>query len=221
MMYKQKSSKRQRLVRAAALAPALTLAVAMFQTAPVPRAITALSEISLSGASPAASASPAPTASVSSGKVTEFSSEHEMAMADSGQKEKTPSHKARTEAKADASDGDVVLNAAYTMPEYPGGMQAMMKYLMENIHFPENPEAAMGCVVVKFVVKSDGKVSDVNILKSVGPEADAEAIRVVKSMPDFTPGRNENGEAVSVHYTLPINFAVEPAVPDAATKSAN
>ncbi|MCP9768659.1 TonB family protein [Lacihabitans sp. LS3-19] len=95
-------------------------------------------------------------------------------------------------------------------PEYPGGTTAMYKYLGENIKYPSEAQKAnmQGKVYVKFVIKSDGKIDKINIVKSVSPELDNEAIRVVQNMPYWRPAM-QNGKAVSVYYNLPINFKLD------------
>lgn len=103
---------------------------------------------------------------------------------------------------------------AYTvveeMPEFPGGESALMKYLIKNIKYP--PEAReqniQGKVVVKFIVTRVGKIDSVYVLKPIHASLDEEAIRVIKSMPDWKPGK-QNGKAVNVYYSLPINFKLE------------
>lgn len=106
---------------------------------------------------------------------------------------------------------DVVLTAADKMPQYPGGEVAMMKFLAENIRYPETAMKAktQGRVVVKFIIdKNTGKVTEPTIMRSVSPELDAEALRVISSMPAFTPGE-VNGKPVSVYYTLPVSFKLD------------
>lgn len=95
-------------------------------------------------------------------------------------------------------------------PEYPGGTTAMYKYLGENIRYPSEAQKAnkQGKVYVKFVIKSDGKIDNINIVKSVSPELDNEAIRVVQNMPNWRPAE-QNGKPVSVYYNLPINFKLD------------
>ena len=103
-----------------------------------------------------------------------------------------------------------VYQSVEVMPEFPGGVMEMMKFLQMNIQYP--PMAAAnkidGRVVVQFIVDKTGKVGDVKVVRSVNDELDAEAVRVVKSMPDFTPGR-QDGKPVSVWYTLPISFKLQ------------
>lgn len=93
------------------------------------------------------------------------------------------------------------------MPEYPGGMQAMIEFLQTNIKYPEDAakQKVEGRVMVEFVVETDGSVSDVHVAKQVFPSLDAEAIRVVQAMPKWTPGK-EKGKVVRVKYNLPIVF---------------
>ncbi len=96
------------------------------------------------------------------------------------------------------------------MPLYPGGFQEMFKYLQNNINYP--PQATIahieGRVIVAFIIEKDGSLSDVRIAKSVHPLLDAEAIRVVSSMPKWNPGL-ENGDPVRVKYTIPITFRLK------------
>lgn len=97
--------------------------------------------------------------------------------------------------------------AVDVLPQYPGGEAAMMQYLMNNVKYPAEAAAAQeeGRVVVKFVVEADGTIGNVEIIKSVSPTLDAEAARVIKAMPRWTPGRS-NGQAVACTYSLPVTF---------------
>lgn len=96
------------------------------------------------------------------------------------------------------------------MPMYPGGDEALLGYLRDNIHYPtvaaEN--GVQGRVVVGFVVERDGSITDVKILRGVDPSLDREAMRVVKSMPKWTPGK-QNGSAVRVKYQVPVSFRLQ------------
>lgn len=96
------------------------------------------------------------------------------------------------------------------VPMFPGGDGALMGYLRDNIHYPtvaaEN--GVQGRVVVGFVVERDGSITDVNILRGVDPSLDREAMRVVKSMPKWTPGK-QNGSAVRVKYQVPVSFRLQ------------
>ena len=96
------------------------------------------------------------------------------------------------------------------MPEYPGGLPELMKYISMNVHYPE---AAMktgtqGRVLVQFIVEEDGTVSEAKVLKKVNDDLDAEALRVVNAMPKWTPGR-QNGQPVRVKYTMPVTFRLQ------------
>ena len=92
-------------------------------------------------------------------------------------------------------------------PMYPGGNEELIKFFSENLNYPKEAkqEKAEGRVFVRFEVKSDGSIGETIISKSVHPSLDAEALRVIKSMPDWLPGRFR-GEAVNSWYTLPISF---------------
>ena len=100
-----------------------------------------------------------------------------------------------------------IFNAVEQMPQFPGGDAELLKYISTHIKYPtmaaENN--IQGRVVVKFVVQKDGKVGEVVVIRGKDPDLDKEAVRVVKTLPDFIPGKM-NGQAVSVWYTLPINF---------------
>ena len=93
------------------------------------------------------------------------------------------------------------------MPEFPGGNEAMMDYLKKNIKYPESAKKSgkKGRVIVQFTIGSDGGVRDVKVRRGVDPDIDKEAVRVVSSMPKWTPGK-QDGKPVAVKYTLPILF---------------
>ena len=114
-------------------------------------------------------------------------------------------------AKAEESNGSdaqqEVFQVVEKMPEFEGGVENMMKFLQQNIKYPEEAKksGAQGRVIVQFVVEKDGSVTDAKVVKSVSPELDAEALRVVKSMPKWVPGE-QRGEKVRVQFTLPVMF---------------
>jgi len=93
------------------------------------------------------------------------------------------------------------------MPGYPGGESAMQKYISDNLKYPVSAQKAgiQGRATIRFVVEKTGKITDVTVIRGIDPACDAEAVRVVKTMPDWTPGEMK-GKAVSVYYTLPIVF---------------
>ncbi|MBQ5533597.1 MAG: energy transducer TonB, partial [Bacteroidales bacterium] len=92
-------------------------------------------------------------------------------------------------------------------PEYPGGEEAMYKFLSDNLVYPKaaREKGIQGKVIVEFVVEKNGKISNVKAVKSVSPELDAEAIRVVSKMPKWKPGV-QRGEKVRSRWRLPIHF---------------
>ena len=85
-----------------------------------------------------------------------------------------------------------------------------MKYLSENIKYPEAAEKAgeQGRVVVNFIVEKDGAVSNVKVVRSVTPTLDAEAVRVIKAMPKWVPGK-QDGKLVRVKYNVPVSFRLQ------------
>jgi protein TonB len=95
------------------------------------------------------------------------------------------------------------------MPSFPGGEAELFKYLGKNIKYPQMATDAgiSGVVYVTFVVDKDGKIRDVKVLRGIGGGCDEEAVRVVKSMPSWKPGK-QRGKAVTVQYNLPIRFTL-------------
>ena len=92
-------------------------------------------------------------------------------------------------------------------PEFPGGMEALYKYLAQNIKYPQlaRENGITGKVYVTFVVEKDGSIANPRILRDIGGGCGAEAIRVVKAMPKWSPGK-QRGKAVRVQFNLPVNF---------------
>ena len=91
------------------------------------------------------------------------------------------------------------------MPQFPGGEAALIKYIGYHLQTPETQERLHGTVILQFVVEADGSIGEVKVVRSVHPDYDAEAVRLIKSLPKFTPGR-QNGQPVAVWYTLPVMF---------------
>ncbi len=104
-------------------------------------------------------------------------------------------------------DDQTVFELVEEMPEYPGGMDELINYLKSNIKYPEqaSKEKIQGRVIAQFVVAKDGTIRDAEVVRSVSPELDAEALRVIKLMPDWKAGRHK-GVPVNVKYTIPISF---------------
>lgn len=103
-----------------------------------------------------------------------------------------------------------IFDVVEEQPSFPGGAGALMQWLRDNIKYPviaaEN--GIEGRVIVQFVVSKTGAISDVRVARSVDPSLDKEAVRVVSSMPNWTPGK-QNGSAVNVRYTLPVTFKLQ------------
>ncbi len=103
-----------------------------------------------------------------------------------------------------------IVDFAEKMPEYPGGSKAMMAYLNKNVKYPVRPQETgiQGRVIVQFVVERDGSISNLIVVRSVDPDLDKEALRVIEAMPKWTPGL-QNGKPVRVKYTLPVYFKLQ------------
>lgn len=108
---------------------------------------------------------------------------------------------------AQTKKNDMVFDVVEVMPQFPGGQIAMLQYLMKNIKYPEQvmKEGIQGRVTVSFIVEKDGSISDVKPVLSVHPLLNKEAVRVVKSMPKWSPGKH-NGKPVRVRFNLPVMF---------------
>jgi len=102
-----------------------------------------------------------------------------------------------------------VIDASETMPQFPGGAVKMMSFLAENIKYPENAKnnGVEGRVIVTFVIDKEGNVKSPEVVHSIDPELDAEAVRVVSTMPKWTPG-TQDGKPVDAKYTIPITFNI-------------
>jgi protein TonB len=103
-----------------------------------------------------------------------------------------------------------IFDIVEVMPEFPGGQEAMLKFLSSNIVYPtEMVDAGVqGKVYVEFIVRQDGSITDARVLRGVAGPLDKEAIRVVKTMPKWMPGR-QNGKPVDCRYRLPIAFHLD------------
>lgn len=104
-----------------------------------------------------------------------------------------------------ATESDSVHVVVEQMPEFVGGNAAMLKFIQTHFHKPAGKQEYSGKVYVKFVIEETGKVSDIEIARSLEPEIDKEAVRVISIMPDWIPGK-QNGKNVKVSYTLPISL---------------
>lgn len=114
------------------------------------------------------------------------------------------------EAPADSTAKEEVFMVAEQMPEFPGGMKEMLKFLQENVKYPENAmkNNVQGRVIVQFVIEKDGTPTEFKVLRSVDPDLDAEALRVLQTMPKCKPGM-QRGEVVRVKFTVPVSFKLQ------------
>ena len=105
---------------------------------------------------------------------------------------------------------DKVYEKAEVMPEFPGGEQAMMDFVAKNVKYPKEAmeKEISGRVLVSFVVEKDGSINETEVVKGIGGGCDEEAVRVVKAMPKWKPGK-EKGKAVRVSFMLPIVFKLQ------------
>ena len=127
-----------------------------------------------------------------------------------------PQDTVKAKKSAPASSEAPLFEVVENMPEFPGGLAACMKWLGENMRYPEEAKAkgTEGRVTVRFIVDTEGKICQPEVLRGVDPLLDAEAIRVVSSMPAWQPG-TQRGQKVRVRFTLPVLFRL--SKPEAAT----
>ena len=114
------------------------------------------------------------------------------------------------EAPADSTAKDEVFMVAEQMPEFPGGMKELLKFLQDNLKYPENAmkNNVQGRVIVQFVVEKDGTLTEFKVARSVDPDLDAEALRVLQTMPKWKPGM-QRGKIVRVKFTVPVSFKLQ------------
>jgi protein TonB len=114
-------------------------------------------------------------------------------------------HKVITEAPKEE-----IFHHAEQMPRFPGGDEELLKWLGSNIQYPTiaSEQGIQGRVTLRFVVRPDGSIDDIQIVKSLEPSCDREAIRAVRKMPKWIPGR-QNGNPVSVYFNLPVVFRLQ------------
>jgi len=114
---------------------------------------------------------------------------------------------------------DTIYDIVDQMPKFPGGETAMMEFIGKNVKYPQKAkdEGIQGRVFIQFVVEKDGSIGEVKLLRGIGGGCDEEGIRVVKSMPKWTPGQKA-GKAVRVYYTLPIFFKLDDQTPQSNNK---
>lgn len=100
--------------------------------------------------------------------------------------------------------------AVEQMPEYPGGTTELLKYISEHLKYPvlAAEQGIQGSVTIRFVVSPTGEVTDVEVFRPLDPSCDREAVRVIKSLPKWMPGK-QNGKAVPVYFTVPVRFKLQ------------
>ncbi len=115
-----------------------------------------------------------------------------------------------TSAPIEEEEDNVIFQVVEKMPSFPGGDAALFKFLNENVKYPviAQENGVQGRVICQFVVNRDGSIVDVEVVRSVDASLDKEAIRVIKSMPKWSPGQ-QRGKPVRVKYTLPVNFKLQ------------
>ena len=115
-----------------------------------------------------------------------------------------------TQTHKDTTTGDKVYEVCEQMPIFEGGDAALLKYLRENLKYPDNTKdrGVQGRLVIGFIVEKDGSLTDVKVLRPVDIDLDAEVLRLVKGMPKWIPGRH-NGQRVRVRYLLPIHICLQ------------
>ena len=103
-----------------------------------------------------------------------------------------------------------ILITTEQMPEFPGGNDALVQYLVKNVKYPKKAfkEQVQGTVKARFIVETDGSISGEEIVQTVSEECDKETLRVIKKMPGWNPGR-QGGVAVAVYFTLPVSFKLK------------
>ncbi|MCG3166956.1 MAG: hypothetical protein POELPBGB_02739 [Bacteroidia bacterium] len=127
------------------------------------------------------------------------------------EKEEVYQARKNIEDQAGAQNADTKVYAFVDeMPQYPGGNEALKKHIRDNIKYPQTAkeQAVSGTVYISYVVNAAGKVTNVKVWKSVSKDLDNEAVRVVSSLKDFTPGK-QDGKQVSVQMTVPVKFSLE------------
>ena len=115
-----------------------------------------------------------------------------------------------TQTRKDTATDDKIYEVCEQMPIFEGGDAALLKYLRENLKYPDKTKdrGVQGRLVIGFIVEKDGSLTDVKVLRPVDIDLDAEALRVIKGMPKWIPGR-QNGKRVRVRYLLPIHICLQ------------
>lgn len=215
-MYKSNPSALRRL-RAAALVPALALGLAVTDIPAVASALEQAASASVSkGTENQPSGQTAPTANVIQGNPEIYldgkriTSEELQAMDPSTIKGMKIDKATNIIYATTKEDGDKGGKSKVTMATFPGGETAIYQFLAQNMKYPAEAQKKQieGRVVVQFSISATGKVSDVKVVRSVDPLLDAEAVRVVSLLPDFTPAQMD-GKPVATEFALPVQFKLQ------------
>ena len=113
------------------------------------------------------------------------------------------------ERKDSVKQDRIYCDIPYTQPSFPGGQEALLQYLKENVQWPDTESCVQGRVIVSFIVETDGSLSDIKVVKSLDPLFDKEALRIVKSMPKWIPGTQNGQQPIRVKYVIPVIFRYE------------
>lgn len=207
MMTINKSSRWNRL-RALAAVPVIALALLAFANPTIDAAV--VSATADQPASVTSTTADQPSQPEAVPVVDEKATEEVVAEEQTVEEQTVEEPTVEEQAPETSAQDDKVYQSVEQMPEFPGGMAEMLKFLQMNIKYPPTAAANKieGRVIVQFIIDKTGQVGDVQVVRSVNEELDAEAVRVIKSMPKFTPGR-QDGKAVAVWYTLPIAFKLQ------------
>lgn len=206
MMYKSKSSPGRRM-RALVIVPAVAAAFAVTQIPAVASALRSMTATEtpapVEAASPAVSIAETPIVSSQETKAS------------------TPVVAKPDSKVSKKSEKKQTVSACEKMPQFPGGDVALMNYVRDNLKYPEEAmkSGVQGHVVVKFVVSADGSVASPEVIRSVSPELDAEAVRVVESLPRWTPG-TVDGKPVDAWFSIPVFFRLKSDDADKTSKTA-
>lgn len=206
MMYKSKSSPGRRM-RALVIVPAVAAAFAVTQIPAVASALRSMTATEtpapVEAASPAVSIAETPIVSSQETKAS------------------TPVVAKPDSKVSKKSEKKQTVLACEKMPQFPGGDVALMNYVRDNLKYPEEAmkSGVQGHVVVKFVVSADGSVASPEVIRSVSPELDAEAVRVVESLPRWTSG-TVDGKPVDAWFTIPVFFRLKSDDADKTSKTA-
>ena len=118
------------------------------------------------------------------------------------------SHHIKMANKDTVAENEILVDRVEQMPQFPGGEQKLLKFIQDNLKYPNTESCVQGRVIVRFVVTKTGSIENIEVVRSLEPSFDKEAVRVIKLMPKWIPGK-QNGVNVSVYFTLPINFKIQ------------